>query len=180
MLDSEPDVVLTYGRTDALQDGVLDRAFRNGAERDLSPDELKCCEGINTLTTCFRNVFRDGPPIFLRQSPIGDLTVWAMLGYHGSGRFMADLPPTVYNIHAGGVLSRVPPSRQFMMTAVALMNIAAYHSERGDLVASQACARRAIAFSFPPGYAVMIAPEKRRSRLRKALKKLSRRLRGKV
>jgi glycosyltransferase involved in cell wall biosynthesis len=180
VLDSEPGVALTYGRTDALEDGVLNRAFVNGAERDLSPEELKCCSGINTLTTCFRNVFRDGPPAFLRQSPIGDLTVWAVLGYHGSGRFMADLPPTVYNIHAGGVLSRVPPRRQVLMTAIAYMNIAAYHAERGDTAASETCAMRAAGMAIPPEYAVMIPPVKYRSPLRKALKKLSRRLRGKA
>jgi glycosyltransferase involved in cell wall biosynthesis len=180
VLDREPGVALTYGRTDAMEDGVLNRAFVNGAERDLSPEELKCCDGINTLTTCFRNVFHGDPPPFLRQSPIGDLTVWAVLGYHGSGRFMADLPPTVYNIHSGGVLSRVPPKRQVMMSALAYMNIAAYHGERGDTVASQASAMRAAATSIPPEYAVMIRPAKRLSRLRKALKKLSRRLRGKA
>jgi hypothetical protein len=95
------------------------------------------------------------PPAFLRQSPIGDLTVWAVLGYHGTGRFMPDLAPTVYNIHTGGILSLAPTSRQYFMTLIALLNIAAYHADKGDPQASSACMRRAIKFLFKlddPGF----------------------------
>jgi glycosyltransferase involved in cell wall biosynthesis len=36
LLDREPEVAVVYGRTDAQRDDVLDRNFRNGAERDLT------------------------------------------------------------------------------------------------------------------------------------------------
>jgi hypothetical protein len=147
-MDREPGVALTYGRTHGLRDGVLNTDFHNGLERDLSGDELKTVAGINTLTTCFRNVFRGPPPPFLRQSPIGDLTVWAVLGYHGSGKFMADLQPTIYNMHPGGVLSMVSPQRQIFMTLVARLNIAAYHAEMGDNRAAQACVRQTLLHLF--------------------------------
>ena len=144
LLDREPGVALTYGRTDALSDGGLIRGYRGGAERDLSAEELKSCGGINTLTACFRNVFGGPPPRFLCQSPIGDLTVWAVLGHHGSGRFMPDLPPTVYALHPGGILSQAPRGRQVFMLVIALLNIAAYHAEQGDARASRTCIRKVV------------------------------------
>lgn len=174
LLDREPGVALTYGRTAVLRDGQLIETFRNGAERDLSPAELKCCGGINTLTACFRNVFRGPAPPYLRQSPIGDLTVWAVLGYHGSGRFMPDLPLTVYNMHAGGVLSLVPTEQQNFMTAIACMNMAAYHGAQGDRAASRACFLRAVYLVIEPAEAWFLA----RRALRRGLSRLNRKLRG--
>ena len=178
LMDAEPGVALTYGRTDAMKDGVLIRGFRGGAERDFTPDQLKCGGGVNTLTTCFRNVFRGPPPRFLIQSPIGDLTVWAVLGHHGSGRFMPDLVPTVYNLHPGGIFSQVPRERQTFMTIITLLNIAAYHGDRGDRAASRANLRRVVGqLALHFGLLAVIAEAVRKSassgirRLRKKLRR---------
>lgn len=175
VLDREPGVALTYGRTDAVVDGVLISGYRGGAERDLSGEDLKCCGGINTLTACFRNVFGDQPPRFLSQSPIGDLTVWAVLGHHGSGRFMAELAPTVYVKHSGGILSLASRGQRGFMLMLALLNIAAYHADRGDHRASRASLRKVVAHltvNFGP---MPILAEVSR----KSVSKLLRRLRGK-
>ena len=129
-----------------------------GACRNLSPEKLKAGTPINTLTVCFRNIFRDAlPPIFLRNSPIGDLTVWGMLGYYGGGRYLADLLPANYRIHEGGILSLVMPHKQNFMTAIAQMNLAAYHAESGDIDAGHQSLR--IAMKYVNGTRMMYLEE---------------------
>lgn len=141
VLDLEPGTVLTYGPVTAFTAEGTVPDYLGGATRDLTAEELKAATPINTLTTCFRNVFRfAAPPLFLRNSPIGDLTVWGMLGHYGAGRYLPDLLPAHYRMHEGGTLSLLPRQQQLLMTAVAQLNLAGYHSVHGDSIAS----RRAI------------------------------------
>jgi glycosyltransferase involved in cell wall biosynthesis len=138
VLEAEPEAAITYGSVRAVNEKGEDVSHKGGACRNLSPEELKAGTPLNTLTVCFRNIFRDAPlPVFLRNSPIGDLTVWGMLGYHGGGRFIADMPPAKYRIHDGGILSLLVPRKQHFMTAIAQMTLAAYHTEKGDILAGQ-------------------------------------------
>ena len=138
VLEAEPHTSITYGSVRALNENGEVVSHVGGARYDLSPEDLKAASPINTLTVCFRNIFRDAPPpVFLRNSPIGDLTVWGMLGYHGGGRYIADMPPANYRIHEGGILSLLTPHKQLLMTAIAQLNLAAYHTERGDIAAGQ-------------------------------------------
>lgn len=138
VLDDEQETIITYGPVRAITESGESDAYCGGAKRNLSQAELKGAHPINTLTTCFRNIYRDAPPpAFLRNSPIGDLTVWGMLGYHGSGRYLADMPPANYRIHEGGVLSLMAPNKQLMMTALAHLNLAAYHNEQSDIDATK-------------------------------------------
>lgn len=138
VLDENPEVVITYGPVKAWTASGETNSYRGGAKRDLSSQELKDPRPINTLTACFRNIFQGSdPPMFLRNSPIGDLTVWGILGYHGTGRYLADMPPANYRIHDGGILSMVTRNKQLMMTALAQLNMAAYHSEKNDLEATK-------------------------------------------
>lgn len=142
ILMANPEVALTYGRARAITDNGTIEDFVNGIERDVSSLELKAGCPINTLTTCFRNVFKSKPaPEFLRNSPIGDLTVWGILGYYGSGMFLESLPKANYRIHDGGILSKKPKNKQIFMAATAYLTLAAYHSHQGDFVASTASLR---------------------------------------
>jgi hypothetical protein len=142
IMEGDESIALTYGRTHALRDGKLNTNFFNGSEKNLSARQLKCCEGINTLTTCFRNVFFGAPPKWMIYSPIGDLTVWAILGYHGRGVFIPDLPPAVYRQHERGILSQQPVPRQFLMTLMAVLCMALYHYEQKDMAGCRLCVRR--------------------------------------
>jgi glycosyltransferase involved in cell wall biosynthesis len=174
VLDQQPGVALTYGRTDAMQDDTLIRDLGKGAERDLSAAELKSCQGINTLTSCFRNVFRGPPPRFLHQSPIGDLTVWAVLGYHGTGRFLPDLPPAHYTLHSRGIYSLAPEGRKTFMLLISQLCIAAYHMEQGDRVAM----RRSLGMALR---SILVTNGRRntlKTVLRDLLRQVGRRLRG--
>lgn len=148
VLDAEPGTVLTYGPVRAIShSGAVIDGYQGGAERDLSPEELKAALPINTLTACFRNIFRNAPaPEFLRNSPIGDLTVWGMLGSRGAGRYLPDLLPANYRMHEGGVMSLMPQRKRLLMTALAQLNLAAHHTGNGDDEAGRRALRSAVRF----------------------------------
>lgn len=153
VLDAEPTTVITYGSVRAINEHGEVKGYKGGAERDLSSDELKAANPINTLTTCFRNIFCGAPPpVFLRNSPIGDLTVWGILGYHGTGRYLADMPRANYRIHEAGVLSLLRPQEQVLMTALAQLNLAAFHRNRGDMSASKRALKSAVKFMNGTGF----------------------------
>lgn len=144
VLQNEPDVSLTYGRVRAVSEtGEITEEYVGGQERDLSSDDLKLGRPINTVTACFRNIFKgQTPPEFLRSSPIGDLTLWAQLGYHGRGKFLPEMPKANYRRHSGGVMSMQNTSQQVSMALVAQASIAVHHKLRGDEAAFHAGARR--------------------------------------
>lgn len=137
VLRSDPSVAITYGRIFGdLGEGKMIDYFA-GLERDTMPEELKTSSAINTATTCFRNPFLKAPPPFLRNSPIGDQTVWAIVGGMGRGRFLEDLAPVGYRIHDGGIHSTKTTSTRYYMALVAKTCIAAYHANEGDSAAER-------------------------------------------
>jgi glycosyltransferase involved in cell wall biosynthesis len=132
-LDANPDTVIVYGPALAFkgEDQIIGPG--GGAARDLTAPELKSGEGLNTLTTCFRNVFQNQPPpAFLKSSPVGDVSVWAYLAQFGHGKYMPELKPAKYRLHSGGVLSMVSRQRKVFMSALAHLSIAAFHADRQD------------------------------------------------
>ncbi|APG45518.1 glycosyltransferase family 2 protein [Phaeobacter porticola] len=175
ILDSEPDVSLTYGPVKRVQDDIETIDFKNGLERDLSPAELKQGLPINTLTTCFRNVFSKAPPMFLRSAPMGDMTVWAVLGHHGRGKFMPELGKSGYREHGGGIFSKESLDQKLFMGTITLLNMAAFHFAQSDKAAGRACLRRVL------GQIVMIngAGASLREVMRKSLSLSLRKIRGK-
>ncbi|MBX3489213.1 glycosyltransferase [Parvibaculum sp.] len=143
-LERNPDTVITYGPACVEIDGVIQKEMSLGSHRDLTASELRAGASINTLTACFRNPRLQTPPPFLRISPIGDVTVWALLGYRGSGKFLLNLEPAVYRIHGGGVFSGRPSNTKYYMSLLAHISIAAYHSEHADLQSERARLDRAL------------------------------------
>lgn len=136
VLDVEPQTVITYGPVRAFDANGTIPDYRGGERRNVTSEQLKAGVPLNTLTTCFRNIFKGGPPpAFLRNSPIGDITVWGILGYHGEGRYLPDLAPANYRIHENGVLSLKNAKKKNLMTALAQLNLAAFHDERADMAA---------------------------------------------
>lgn len=136
VLEAEPAVAITYGCVNAFNESGIIRGYDGGAKRDLSADELKAATPINTLTSCFRNIFDAGAPVFLRNSLVGDLTLWGLLGHYGTGKYLSDLLPAYYRIHGGGILSVKPRREQLIMSALAHLNLAGYHLSKGDESAS--------------------------------------------
>lgn len=135
-LDAEPETVLTFGPVRGVDESGAEVPYRGGIQHDLTPQDLKAAPPINTLTACFRNIYGNPPvSLYVRTSTIGDLVVWAMLGYHGSARYLSDLLPANYRLRASGLISMQGREQQILMTVIARFHLAAYHAERGDAAA---------------------------------------------
>lgn len=157
IMESEPDVALTYGRVQAVTETGVISNYTGGVEHDLTPAELKSAPAINTLTACFRNIFRDTPPsLFVRTSTIGDLTVWGMLGYHGSGRFLPDMLPANYRVHKSGLMSMQTRERQLFMTAITHLHMAAFHHEQSEEAALHASVRKMLQYYNELGFTPLV------------------------
>jgi glycosyltransferase involved in cell wall biosynthesis len=136
VLDAEPGTVLTFGPVRGVDETGAEVPYKGGVRHDLTPQELKAAPPINTLTACFRNIYGSTPvSLFVRTSTVGDLLVWAMLGYQGAARYLPDLLPANYRIHSSGLISMQGRERAIMMTAIARFHIAAYHFEQSDAAA---------------------------------------------
>lgn len=144
VLRSDPSIAITYGRVfgDRGEEDMV--AFSEAMNRDLSPVELQSCPAINTATTCFRNPFLKAPPPFLRYSPLGDQTVWAIVGGMGRGRYMEELAPVGYRIHGGGIFSQVASSRKQYMSSIARLCVAAYNDNNGDREAERRLLKQSV------------------------------------
>jgi glycosyltransferase involved in cell wall biosynthesis len=157
VLEAEPQTVLTYGSVRAVSGGSVVQDYRGGLHRDLTPSELKAAPPINTVTACFRNIFRDKPfSLYVLTSTIGDLTIWSMLGYQGAGRFLSDLPPANYRIHANGLISMQNSHRAVFMTAIAHLHVAALHDERGDGAARDVSVKSMLKYYNQLGYTALV------------------------
>ena len=132
VLEDDPETSITYGRTAAEIGGRIDHDFKRGVERDLSAMELRTCPAINTLTACFRNPGMNAPLPYIRSAPVGDLTVWSILGRNGKGRFLPDLKPAVYRIHDGGIYSTKSSDTAYYMTMITWLSVAAHHCSAMD------------------------------------------------
>lgn len=147
VLDQNDDVAVTYGRVKAVSEGGITEPFKNGSERDLSSKDLKRGMPINTVTACFRNVFQV-PPEYLKYAPMGDMTVWSVLGSLGRGKYMPEIMSSGYRLHTGGIFSSKSLQTKRFMGAMTLISMAAYHAEKGDREAMRACIKRLFGILF--------------------------------
>jgi len=144
-LEADPMVALTFGRARSISDGGFNEAYIGGPQRDLTAEELRAGVSINAMTAVFRNVFRDQlPPPFLRQAPMWDMPIWAILGQHGSGRFMAELPPANLRLHEGRAIVAESERSCYHMKGLTQLAVAGWNARRGDDAASLAALRATI------------------------------------
>jgi glycosyltransferase involved in cell wall biosynthesis len=136
VLEAEPAIALTFGPVRGVDEVGQEIPYTGGVEHDLTAEELKAAPPINTLTSCFRNIYQGSVAhLYIRMATIGDLMVWGMLGYHGGARFLPDLAAASYRLREGGLISMQSKERQLLMTAIARMHLACYHAEQNDLAA---------------------------------------------
>lgn len=131
-LESHPDYVLTYH--DAVPfdtQGQYPVQLQGKLRGDATALELQKARPISTLTTVFRNVF-DSLPRELEGAPLNDLIWWSLLGAHGKGKFMADIKPAAYRLHAGGVFSMRPDKRKLHMALQTSGALANYYNRLGN------------------------------------------------
>ena len=138
-LEQHPDCVLTFHNATIVDDdGEHDEPQLPPQLRcDASAEQLIATRPISTLTTCFRNVLGTLPPE-LDQAPALDLCLWSLLGQHGSGKYLAEIEPAAYRMHAGGVFSLQTERNRHLMTVQSLLCLARVYSRQGRTADSDA------------------------------------------
>ena len=144
-LTSNPSYVLTF--TDALTfDGEkILKTNLGGATRDLSAEELIVGTPIKTLTTCFKNVFKESIwPIELKNAFYGDLTIWSLLGDHGAGKYLPDVLPSMYRLHNESIHSSIPEKTRYRNYLQTLFCLYLYRIKQDDQRAAKLIASKII------------------------------------
>ncbi|UQW72368.1 glycosyltransferase family 2 protein [Pseudomonas avellanae] len=133
-LESHPDYVITYHDAVAFdENGEYGVQLQGHLRADATALELQQARRLSTLTTCFRNVFSTMPPeLNIRVAPLNDMCWWSLLGAHGKGKFMADIKPAAYRLHAGGVFSMRSDKRKLHMNLQTCSSLANYYNLQGN------------------------------------------------
>lgn len=134
-LDKNEEYVICYTDVEAFDNSGVLRSYIGGVKRDLTQDELKIATPINTLTVMFRNVIEEFPHE-MTSSKYGDLFLWSILGYKGSGKYLPNIKPARYRFHDGGVHSSQSHNEKYENTLITYVLLLAYHKRlnRKDLV----------------------------------------------
>lgn len=145
-LRNNPEYVITYTNSIPFDEsGILNTDF-GGAKRDLSADELKRSPPIYTLTTCFRSVLDIPPERYLAS--YGDLFMWSQLGFHGKGKYMPDIKPSMYRVHSGGVQSMASFRKKQDMLVETYSALFAYYRRLGNIELQDYFRRRVLLASL--------------------------------
>lgn len=131
-LENNPGYVITY--TDSRpfgETGNLNIDY-GGATIDLDAIDLKKATPLFTLTTCFRNVIKEIPQD-LMSARFGDLVIWSLLGAHGRGKYLSNIKPAAYRVHAGGVFSKKTTRQKYEMAVITQAALYAYYMRTGDI-----------------------------------------------
>lgn len=83
--------------------------------------------GFQHSTICFRNNLGDFPEEFFKVTG-GDLFLRSLLGNLGKGKYIRDITPSIYNIHAGGIWSGLKKTEQLVKNIETRCWMATYYS----------------------------------------------------
>lgn len=106
-LDANPDFVACYHAVSVVDEKGHEVKTSKSSfvhNRDFSAEELRRGRVMSTLSLCFRNVIREFPEEFYR-SPTGDNFLCSLLGEYGGGKFLPEIKPSAYRMHATGTWS---------------------------------------------------------------------------
>ncbi|MBU1215144.1 MAG: glycosyltransferase family 2 protein [Gammaproteobacteria bacterium] len=146
-LESNPDYVITYHDAQPFDEsGNLDLDF-GGLRRDACNIELQTGVPIFTLTTCFRNVF-DTLPAEWMVARLGDKFTWSILGSYGKGKYLGDVKPAMYRVHAGGIHSSLHSSKRLEMELITNMSLYSYYNRKKDPILEALFLKRVVVQSI--------------------------------
>ena len=135
-LESNPDFVLCYHRCHTIDSSGIVENDDGSLHRDASPRALQRLEVlVPTRTACYRNVVDYLEPNLLscfRKILNGDTFLWTLLGQHGGAKYIADIRPAYYRLHAGGVWSSLSSPLQFRIHAKSFFYMSEYHYKCGN------------------------------------------------
>ena len=130
-LEKNPEYVITYSDCQPFDDNSSLDINIGGMTRDISSNELRRCIPINTLTTCFRNIFGE-MPLDLASARLGDQVIWSLLGAHGNGKYLPDIKPSAYRIHDLGIYSMKSEKQKIEMKLLTFNALLAYYIRIDD------------------------------------------------
>jgi hypothetical protein len=138
-MQTHPEVVVTYHDATIVDEQGEHETIQLPPELrcDASREELQATRPISTLTACFRNVLGPWPPE-LDQAPALDLCLWSLLGHQGSGKYLPEIEPAGYRVHAGGAFSMQTNRTRRIMTAQSLLCLARIYMRQDKRSASNA------------------------------------------
>jgi glycosyltransferase involved in cell wall biosynthesis len=141
-LESHTDFVISYANVQAHNSEGIDYTYSGGSKFNLTQEQLIGTEGINTLTTMFRNVLGDLPPEH-QQCGTPDLFLWSLLGHHGRGYYDASILPSIYRIHGNGVHSQKSNVDRLIDRLMTFYSLFMYYRRIGDNSSEMALLKRA-------------------------------------
>lgn len=148
-LEANPDYILCFHDALIMKNEIIETNPKpfSYIRHDLSKEDLLCGAQLPTLTVCYRNVIQKIPSDFY-NAPILDLCTWSMLGAHGKGKFMPDIIPAVYRVHAGGAISMKAQSEKYRMTMHTLSLLSEYWKKKDHQEISKSLKNRSILMGF--------------------------------
>ena len=92
---------------------------------------MRCAwAGPVTQAILFRNVIKEFPPEFAKTF-LGDVFLASLLGQFGASKYMADISPSMYRLHSGGIFSPLTESDKFDMQAYSFFWMYKYYKRVG-------------------------------------------------
>lgn len=121
------NVCMVAASGEVVSQGALGDKDRKDADSEMLKKVLR---DIRLPTMCFRNTIGDPPPEFI-SSPTGDRFLTSLLGWHGDGRYVSDLHPSVMRRHAQGVSAGASPEGQVLLHTATSFWLRTYYRRIG-------------------------------------------------
>jgi len=107
-LEQHPDYALTTHRiaTIGIEGEMLNEDWLpDFYKRDFSKQEMRLAWNcVQVQSILFRNLIQEIPEE-MRKAPTGDVFFSSLLGHFGKAKYLADIQPSMYRMHKGGVFS---------------------------------------------------------------------------
>ncbi len=133
-LENNPDYVVTTHDILAIDESgniVNERYLADFYKQDFDAEDLKrAWAGPVTQSMLFRRVIDDFPPE-IRKTYLGDIFLSSMLGCYGKSKFIKEIKPSMYRLHAGGVFSSLSDSDKTDMQAYSFFWMYKYYKRLG-------------------------------------------------
>ena len=134
-MDKNPKYVISYHRAIFVnREGIQinDEGYPALSERDFSSMELKKVIVQPIISTwCFRRVIKEIPSDFT-QTIIPDNFWISLLGFHGEGKFLPDIKPSLYRIHEEGIWSLINQETKLISKMVSYDNISKFYAGKNE------------------------------------------------
>lgn len=126
-LQNNANYSIVYGSVNSHKDNLIDYNYIGGVKRDISSEELKMAPALNTLTCTFRNLKEEIPYEFLTTGS-SDMFLWSLLGWHGSGKYLTSILPSIYRQHGRGVHSSKSTPHKIKLELMTMYSLVLYYT----------------------------------------------------